>query len=481
MIRPRITETIGALGRAVKSAGLEFDGVDRILLVGGSSRIPLVAEMVREATGRPIAVDAHPKHSMALGAAMSRRRGARPRRERHAVARRPARRVATGGGCRLAGRQSRAAGPDRTGAVPVPAGRRSPVRRASRRGDRTLPPSRLALRLGRGGVAAVAHRREQARPVAIGGAGSPSCRPPSGIRDAVGGVVANPSASVASSAPSAHRALVGRPPSPSADADPDPTPTPATPTPTPAGRQARINGITVSGGTYVVDYAGLRLQPGAARPARPLLLRHGRRPEAGVPGSGPWFVYAGPMPFKGYKVSDRPCRRDPDVHPRRQRRPLGHPGHRQLRRPAVLSARTCTTIGPSDLATDVRPIADEALAVARRNRPRGCGRGSDPAPARRTAPRRHRGPGQGRQVDPAERPGRRAPGGDRRRRVHPDRDLVPATPSATGSTAELRPRGPRRPDLPAPGRRARDRPRRASTSPTSTGSRWAGRRRSWPT
>ena len=70
MIRPRITETIGALGRAVKSAGLEFDGVDRILLVGGTSRIPLVAEMVREATGRPIAVDAHPKHSMALGAAI---------------------------------------------------------------------------------------------------------------------------------------------------------------------------------------------------------------------------------------------------------------------------------------------------------------------------------------------------------------------------------------------------------------------------
>ena len=54
MIRPRITETIAALGRAVKSAGLDFDGVDRILLVGGTSRIPLVAEMVREATGRPV-------------------------------------------------------------------------------------------------------------------------------------------------------------------------------------------------------------------------------------------------------------------------------------------------------------------------------------------------------------------------------------------------------------------------------------------
>ena len=80
MIRPRITETIGALGRAAKSAGLDFDGLDRVLLVGGSSRIPLVAEMVREATGRPIAVDAHPKHSMALGAAMvaEMRRSSRP-------------------------------------------------------------------------------------------------------------------------------------------------------------------------------------------------------------------------------------------------------------------------------------------------------------------------------------------------------------------------------------------------------------------
>jgi hypothetical protein len=40
-----------------------------VLLVGGSSRIPIVAEMVTEALGRPVAVDTHPKHSVALGAA----------------------------------------------------------------------------------------------------------------------------------------------------------------------------------------------------------------------------------------------------------------------------------------------------------------------------------------------------------------------------------------------------------------------------
>ncbi len=73
MIRPRILETIATLARAVGSAGLDIGALDRILLVGGSSRIPLVAEMVREATGRPVALDAHPKHAMALGAAFSAR------------------------------------------------------------------------------------------------------------------------------------------------------------------------------------------------------------------------------------------------------------------------------------------------------------------------------------------------------------------------------------------------------------------------
>ncbi|HEX9889350.1 MAG TPA: Hsp70 family protein [Nitriliruptorales bacterium] len=70
MIRPRIAETVSALQRAVRSAGLEMDQVSKILLVGGSSRIPLVAQLVREATGRPIALDAHPKHTIAIGAAM---------------------------------------------------------------------------------------------------------------------------------------------------------------------------------------------------------------------------------------------------------------------------------------------------------------------------------------------------------------------------------------------------------------------------
>lgn len=69
-IRPRIRETVAALERSVRSAGLEMTQVDRILLVGGCSRIPLVGQTVRELTGRPVSRDAHPKHAIALGAAM---------------------------------------------------------------------------------------------------------------------------------------------------------------------------------------------------------------------------------------------------------------------------------------------------------------------------------------------------------------------------------------------------------------------------
>jgi actin-like ATPase involved in cell morphogenesis len=69
MIRPRLTETIDALHRTVRSAGLDWQDLTAILAVGGSSRIPLVREVVRERTGRPVVVDAHPKHAIALGAA----------------------------------------------------------------------------------------------------------------------------------------------------------------------------------------------------------------------------------------------------------------------------------------------------------------------------------------------------------------------------------------------------------------------------
>jgi molecular chaperone DnaK len=70
MVRPALADSITATNRALRSAGVTPDQVTAVLLVGGSSRTPLVAELVGSALGRPVAVDAHPKHGVALGAAI---------------------------------------------------------------------------------------------------------------------------------------------------------------------------------------------------------------------------------------------------------------------------------------------------------------------------------------------------------------------------------------------------------------------------
>ena len=73
MIRPRVEDAIGAMRRSLTSAQVEPKDIRAFLLVGGSSRIPLVAQMVSAAFSRPVAVDAHPKNAIALGAAIAAR------------------------------------------------------------------------------------------------------------------------------------------------------------------------------------------------------------------------------------------------------------------------------------------------------------------------------------------------------------------------------------------------------------------------
>ncbi|MFC7661160.1 Hsp70 family protein [Pseudonocardia benzenivorans] len=53
LIGPHVEETVAALLRAVGSAGLTADMLSAVLLVGGSSRIPLVAQLVSEQVGGP--------------------------------------------------------------------------------------------------------------------------------------------------------------------------------------------------------------------------------------------------------------------------------------------------------------------------------------------------------------------------------------------------------------------------------------------
>ena len=70
MVRPALQDTVGALHRALRSAGVGADQLHSVLLVGGSSRMPIVAQLIGSELGRPVAVDAHPKNAVALGAAI---------------------------------------------------------------------------------------------------------------------------------------------------------------------------------------------------------------------------------------------------------------------------------------------------------------------------------------------------------------------------------------------------------------------------
>ena len=80
MVRPAIGETVSAMQRALGSAGVTPDELHAIVMVGGSSRIPLVARELTAAFGRPLALDNHPKHDVALGAAIRALEPGSPRR-----------------------------------------------------------------------------------------------------------------------------------------------------------------------------------------------------------------------------------------------------------------------------------------------------------------------------------------------------------------------------------------------------------------
>jgi molecular chaperone DnaK len=69
MVRPALYGSIEALRRAIRSAGITPEQLHSVLLVGGSSRMPIVSQLVSSELGRPVAVDAHPKHAVSLGAA----------------------------------------------------------------------------------------------------------------------------------------------------------------------------------------------------------------------------------------------------------------------------------------------------------------------------------------------------------------------------------------------------------------------------
>lgn len=68
LIRPLVESTLDSVSQALRDAGRSAAELDAILLVGGSTRTPLVARLLQEKTGLEPRQDVHPDLCVALGA-----------------------------------------------------------------------------------------------------------------------------------------------------------------------------------------------------------------------------------------------------------------------------------------------------------------------------------------------------------------------------------------------------------------------------
>jgi len=70
LIRPIIDRCKGPVEQAVRDAKLSTDQIDRIVLVGGPTRMPIVQRFVEQSVGRPIERGVDPMECVAMGAAI---------------------------------------------------------------------------------------------------------------------------------------------------------------------------------------------------------------------------------------------------------------------------------------------------------------------------------------------------------------------------------------------------------------------------
>ena len=70
MIRPLVESTLDSVSRALDDAAMHHRDLNAILLVGGSTRTPLVAEVLEQRTGMAPRRDMHPDLCVALGAGL---------------------------------------------------------------------------------------------------------------------------------------------------------------------------------------------------------------------------------------------------------------------------------------------------------------------------------------------------------------------------------------------------------------------------
>ena len=111
-------------------------------------------------------------------------------------------------------------------------------------------------------------------------------------------------------APTATAGPTDTPEPPTATLPPTETPTPTlSPTPTvpPGVHYVRINNISIEGDHYVVDYETFEFTEKLPGEHVHFFFNTVPPDQAGVPGNGPWILYGGPRPFKGYKLNAKPA------------------------------------------------------------------------------------------------------------------------------------------------------------------------------
>ncbi|MGH8906888.1 MAG: Hsp70 family protein [Egibacteraceae bacterium] len=265
LIRPAIGETIEAVKRALHGAGVTPDEVRTVLLIGGSARIPLVAQMLSTEFGRVATVHARPTHAIALGAAIA---------AAHGSGRAPASQLERE---RLRGG---AFGSAVATVPPVPEPSAAPSQ---------PPPLQLLRQTGLRDAPAPA--RSLPFPPNAGSAFLPPLtgqhRPRRSRRRGrvrrLGriGVLAGVLASAVF--------LLLRWLEP------------------PAPLTARINGITVAGDRYVVDWESSGFTSALDSEHVHFYFDAVPADQAGAPGQGPWWELGPSRPFTGWRPADRPA------------------------------------------------------------------------------------------------------------------------------------------------------------------------------
>ena len=70
MIEPLLSKTLTCLDQSLSDAKIQAPEIDKVVLVGGATRTPMVHRLLQERLGRPVHSEIEPDLAVAMGAAV---------------------------------------------------------------------------------------------------------------------------------------------------------------------------------------------------------------------------------------------------------------------------------------------------------------------------------------------------------------------------------------------------------------------------